>query len=99
MYQRNYSMPNMKAVKTNLLSALALTVVGISGLAAYAQPANSPIPMPPAKPKVDQLGTMEQLPQGDQTILFLMLFLQVGFSIFVAVALASHLSMPPRHKS
>lgn len=96
-------MPNMNAVKTNLLSAITtltvVTVIGLSGLAAYAQPANSPIPMPPAKPKVDQLGTMEQLPQGDQTILFLMLFMQVGFSIFVAIALASHLSMPPRHKS
>jgi len=93
-------MLNVKALRTLFLSTItALTLTGISGLASFAQPANSPIPIPPAKPKVDQLGTMEQLPTEDKTILFLILFLQVGFSIFVAVALASHLSMPPRPKS
>lgn len=92
-------MLNLKAQKTLFLSTVtALTLTGISGLA-NAQPANGPVPLPPAKPKVDQLGAMEQLPKEDKTILFLILFLQVGFSIFVAVALASHLSMPPRHKS
>lgn len=93
-------MRNVKTLKTLFLSSMtALTLAGISGLSIYAQPANGPIPLPPAKPKVDQLGTMEKLPTEDKTILFLVLFLQVGFSIFVAVALASHLSMPPRHKS
>lgn len=90
----------MKALRRLFLSTTtALAVVGISGLGAFAQTANGPVPMPPAKPKVDQLGKMEALPTEDKTILFLVLFLQVGFSIFVAVALASHLSMPPRHKS
>ena len=91
-------MLNVKALKTLFLSALtALTFAGISELATFAQTA-SPSNMPTVKPKVDQLGSMEQLPTEDKTILFLVLFLQVGFSIFVAVALASHLSMPPRHK-
>lgn len=89
-------MLNVKAIQTLIFStALTLTC----GLASFAQPTSGPVPIPPAKPKVDQLGTMEQLPTEDKTILFLVLFLQVGFSIFVAVALASHLSMPPRHKS
>lgn len=93
-------MLNVNALKTLFLSSLtALTLTGISGLATFAQTANAPVPIPPTKPKVDQLGTMEQLPLEDKTVLFLVLFLQVGFSIFVAVALASHLSMPPRHKS
>ena len=105
-------MANSRTLTNLALSfAIAVTLTSLSAKAAFcqelpksadqgtsAETASGAIPLPPAKPRVDQLGTMENLPQGDQTILFVTLFLQVAVSVAVAIALASHLSMPPRQK-
>lgn len=53
--------------------------------------ATGAIPLPPVRPVVDQLGPMaEDLSEPDKAGLFLVLFLQVGFLVLLALALFMH---------
>jgi len=56
------------------------------------------VPLPPAKPTVDQLGQMEGVTDPDRTGLAVFLFLQVIATLAVALAIWMHLSLPGRKK-
>ena len=57
------------------------------------------MPLPPTKPRVDQLGQMEVVPGEDRFVLAIGLFLQVIALVAVAIALTGHLSLPTKKKS
>ena len=68
-----------------------------SGLQAASVSAGEPsgvVPVPTIKPKVNQLGTMEEVTDPGRAALVATLFLQVIACVFVALALAGHLSLP-----
>ncbi|MBI4533052.1 MAG: hypothetical protein HY711_03820 [Candidatus Melainabacteria bacterium] len=74
-----------------VLSGVVMQPVGAQGHGA--------VPLPPARPRVDQLGTMEGLDNPDRVRLVIMLSLQVLACVAVAIALAGHLSLPSKEKT
>jgi len=75
----------------------ALLSVACFGLTAFGASAGEPsgvVPVPPIEPKVDQLGTMEGVTDPGRAALVATLFLQGVACVFVAIALAGHLSLP-----
>jgi len=86
----------VKKVITWCMTAFVMS--GLSGQALFAQ-GQGAVQLPPAKPKVDQLGQMEGVADPDRTGLVVMLFLQVIALVVVAIALAGHLSLPTKKKT
>lgn len=84
-----------RAKRLALSFLTSVVIFGIAAPFALAQEVVSgAVPLPPARPKVDQLGQMEGASGGDKTMLAIGLFLQVIALVAVAIALAGHLSMP-----
>jgi hypothetical protein len=81
-----------------LATAFALPLVGLSAQSAFTQE-HGAIPTPQVRPQINQLGQMEGVPAPDRVVLALIMFVQVVTCVSVAVALAGHLSLPPRKKT
>jgi len=89
----------LKIVKRLLTWCMTTLIMsGLCGQILFAQ-GQGAVQLPPAKPKVDQLGQMEGVADPDRTGLVVMLFLQVIALVVVAIALAGHLSMPAKKKT
>ncbi|GEM_PF-3306566 len=56
------------------------------------------VQLPPARPRVDQLGRMQAVPPLAQVAPAVGAFLQIIMLIAVAVALSIYLSLPPRRR-
>ncbi len=84
--------------KNLVICCLLSLLPGLSGVPALGQGTGA-VPLPLAKPAVDQLGQMEGVPGQDKTMLALGLFLQVIALVAVAIALAGHWMMPKKKKS
>lgn len=81
-----------------LATAFSLPLIGFSAPSALSQE-HGAIPTPQIRPEINQLGQMEGVPGPDRVVLALVLFVQVVTCVSVAIALAGHLSLPPRKKT
>lgn len=81
-----------------LAVSLALCLVALVPQVAGAQQSGA-AKLPPMTPNVNQLGQMEGVEDTDKSGLVVFLFLQVIACVFVAVAMAGHLSLPGKKKT
>ncbi|GEM_PF-2070468 len=90
-------MNQLKKAKRLAFSCLtSVAIFGLAAPAALADGVSGAVPLPPAKPKVDQLGQMEGVTRADKVWLTIGLFTQVIALVAVAIALTGHLSLPKK---